>query len=137
MIDVGWNNGAAAGNFAAHEIGRDLRRDFSAEAFSIGDGLLCAFERCRPPEVFTMRDVDHFLRDDARTRVFKLRHRRAARRAHGLWLVGEIPRRVRYRDVAVILRLDRAAFIGFNAAALPDPRLAHTRQAALNVDGRA
>ena len=38
MVDVGGDDGPAAGDFAADELGGDEVGDFGAEAFAVGDG---------------------------------------------------------------------------------------------------
>ncbi len=43
-------------------------------------------------------------------------------------------RRVRARDVAVVLGLHRAAIVGLDATALSDPGVANARQAACDID---
>ena len=69
-------------------------------------------------EVLAMGDVDHFLGDDAGARVFELRDGLARQAAEWLRLVRKVASEMARRDVAVVLGLDRAAFIWLDAAAL-------------------
>ncbi len=65
MVDVGRDDGAAAGDLVAHELRRDVLGDRGAEALAVGDGGLGAGERGRAAEVLAVGDVDHLLGDDA------------------------------------------------------------------------
>ena len=98
----------------------------------------CAFlrhvEHRLAAEIFALGDVDHFLGDDALARPFELRHRLAGQRAHRARRVGEIPREVLASDVAVIDRLDRAAVIFLDAAALLHPCDAAALEPLLDID---
>ncbi len=59
-----------------------------------------------------------------------------ARPRKGCGLAAKSRARWRRRDVAVVLRLHGAAFVGFDVAALSDPGFAQARQAARHVDAR-
>ena len=135
VIDVGRDDGAAARDLVAHELRRDVLRDGGAEALAVSDGGLGACKRRRAAEVLAMRDVDHLLGDDAGLRELVLRHRLARQPAQRHRLVREIARQVLARDVAVVLRLDVAAGVLLDAAALAHPGLADARQALFHVDG--
>ena len=134
MIDVGRDDGAAARDLGAHEFRRDEGRDRGAKAFAVGERRLGALELLLTPEVFALGDIDHFLGDDAGPRKFELRHGLAVLRPHRLRRVGEGAREMLARDIAVIDRLDRPAFIFLDAAALLHPFRARARQARFHVD---
>ena len=118
----------------AHEFRRDEQRHRSAEALAVVGAFLRDVEHCLAAEIFALGDVDHFLGDDALARPFELRHRLAGQRAHRARRVGEIPREVLAGDVAVIDRLDRAAVIFLDAAALLHPCDAGALETLLDVD---
>ena len=111
MIDVGGDDGAAAGDLGAHELGRDVRGDVGAEAVAVGERRLGAGEHGDAAEVLAVGDVGHLLGDDAGARVLELRDGLARQTAEGLRLVGEVAGEMARRDVAVVLRLHLAAFV--------------------------
>ena len=136
VIDVGRDDGAAARHFRAHEFRGDEERHFGAEAFAVVMAFLRDVEHCLPPEIFALGDVDHFLGDDALARPFELGDGRVADSAHRPRCVGEIAGEMLAGDVAVVDRLDRAAVVLFDAAALLHPLNARARKALLDVDRR-
>ena len=75
MIDVGGDDGAAAGDLAAHELRRHESRDGRAEALPVGEARFCLLGCALPPDILAMRDVDHLLGDDAGAGELELRHR--------------------------------------------------------------
>ena len=92
---------------------------------------------CLAAEVLALGDVDHLLGDDAGLRA----HSNwvtglAVERAHRLRRVGEVARQVLAGDVAVVDRLDRAAVVFLDAAALLHPFDARALQPLLDVDRR-
>ena len=118
VVDVGRNDGAPAGDLGAHELGRDVRGDVGAEGFAVGQRRLGAGEHGRAADVLAVGDVGHLLGDDAGARVLELRDGLAGEAAEGLRLGGEVAREMRSGNVAVVLRLHGAAFVGFDVAAL-------------------
>ena len=134
MIDVGGDDGAAAGDLGAHELGRDVRRDVGAEAVAVGQRRLGAGEHGDAAEVLAVGNVGHFLGDDAGARVFELRDGLARQTSEGLRLFGEVASEMARRDVAVVLGPDLAADVLLDAAALFDPGFACARQPARHVD---
>src|SRR6266516_4396699 len=85
MIDIRWNDGAAASNFTPDELRGDFARDARTKRFAAM--LVAKIVRCyravprgaRAPqnfasEIFSDRDELHFVRDDAASRVHELRY---------------------------------------------------------------
>ena len=73
MVDVGWNDGATAGDFFAHELRSDFFRDVGAKAVA---GVLL-FKQTGSTgflqlHVFADGDVFHLGRNDALTRIVHL-----------------------------------------------------------------
>ena len=134
VIDVGRDDGAAARDLVAHEFRRDEERHRGAKAFAVVMAFLGDVEHNLAPEIFALGDVDHFLGDDALARPFELRDRLAGEAAQRLRRIGEIPRQMLAGDIAVVDRLDRAAVIFLDAAALLDPFDAGALEALLDVD---
>ena len=136
VVDVGRNDGAAAGDLGANEFRCDERRNFGAETFAVGDARLGLFQRLRAAEVFAVRDVDHFLGDDAGAGEFILRHQ-LARLAAIDRQVGRTGRdQLVVADIAVVLGLHRAGGDALEAA-FGEPFGAHRRQTGLQVDRHA
>ena len=121
MVDVAGNDGAAARDLAAHEFRRHERRHRGAKAFAVGDRGFRALELHLAAEVFAGRDVDHLLGDDAGAGEFELRDHVAVEPAQRLVVRGEGLCGMRGADIAVVFRLDVAAFILLDAAALLHP----------------
>ena len=72
MVDVARDDGAAARDLVAHELGRDVLGHRGAEALAVLDGSLGARQRLLAAEVLAVRDVDHLLGDDAGARELEL-----------------------------------------------------------------
>jgi hypothetical protein len=121
MVDVAGDDGAAARDFAAHEFRRHKRRHRSAEAFAIGEGRLGALELDITTEIFSDGNVDHLLGDDAGAGEFKLRDHVVADAAQRLVMRNKGFRGMRGADIAIVFRLDVAALIFLDAAALLHP----------------
>jgi len=135
MIDVAGNDGASARHLAAHEFGRDEERHAGAEALAVGLRGFRAFEHLLAAEVLALGHVDHLLGDDAGTREFELGHLVAWKPAQRLGCVGEIAGEVLAGRVSVVHRLDRAAFIFLDPAALAHPFDAGAGEPLLHIDG--
>ena len=135
VVDVGGNDGAAARHFRAHEFRRHEQRHRRAEALAVGARRFRPLELHLAAEILALGDVDHLLGDDAGARELVLRHRLAVERAQRRVHLREGARQVLAADIAVVDRLDRAAFVGLDAAALLDPGGAPARKALLDVDG--
>ena len=65
MIDIGGDDGAAAGDLVAHELRRNERRKRCAEALAVGDARFSLLGLALPPDVLAVGDIDHLLGDDA------------------------------------------------------------------------
>ena len=137
VVDVAGDDGAAARDFGAHEFRRHECGHRRAEDFAVGERCFRAFELHLAAEIFARGDVDHLLGDDARAREFVLRDHVAVEAAQRLVIGVERLRGVAAGDVAVIDRLDVAALIFLDAAALLDPFDARARQAGVDVDDDA
>ena len=72
VVDVGGDDGAAARDLAAHELGRDELRDVGAEALAIGKRLLGPLQGGHAAQIFAVRDIGHLLGDDAGAGEFEL-----------------------------------------------------------------
>ena len=136
MVDVGGNDGAAARDFRAHEFRRHEQRHRCAEALAVGARRFRPLELHLAAEILALGDVDHLLGDDAGARELVLRHRLALERAQRRVHLRKRARQVLAADIAVVDRLDRAALIGLDPAALLHPGGAPARKALLDVDGR-
>src|ERR1051326_2270221 len=79
MVDVRRNDGAAAGDLGTDKFRRDEGWNFGAETFAVRDAGFRLLQCPRAAEVLAMRDVDHFLGDDAGARELILRHQLACR----------------------------------------------------------
>ena len=75
MIDIGGDDGAAAGDLAAHELRRHESGNGGAEALPVGEARFCFLGLALPPDILAMGDIDHFLGDDAGAGELELRHR--------------------------------------------------------------
>ncbi|MCY1525003.1 hypothetical protein D9M68_599660 [compost metagenome] len=146
VVDVGGDDGAAAGHFVAHELGRDDARNARAHrvarhafrALLVGE----VFGHPLALAVLAQGHVFHFGRDDAAACVVHLgdvgarlgaARRALQRRGTGAQL-GQALRVAVFVLGAVVQRVVRAAFITFGVAALDDPGAAHVGQAAAHVD---
>ncbi len=135
MVDVAGNDRAAAGDLAANELRRHKSRHRRAKAFAIGQRGFGALQLDLAAEIFAGGDVDHLLGDDPGAGEFKLRDHVIADAAQRLVMRGEGFRGMRGADIAVVFRLDVAAFIFFDAAALLDPGDARAGKTGVDVDG--
>src|SRR5439155_1585917 len=107
MVDVAGDDGAAAGDFVADELGGDEFGDGGAEVFTVAG---CS-QRLLTPEIFADCDVFHLGRDDAAAGIVHLRNIAAGPGAeHALADVGE--------------GLDAAAAIGAELAIVLGPHVA-------------
>ena len=136
VIDVRGNDRAAARHFRAHELRRHEGRHRCAEALAVGERGLRALELDLAAEVLARRDVDHLLGDDAGARPFELGHRLAGECAQRTMRLREHAREMLVADAAIVLRLDDAAFILLDAAALAHPLDPRARQPGIDVDRR-
>ena len=73
MIDVGGDDGAAAGDFAAHELRRHESGNGGAEALAVGEARFCFLGLTLPPDILAVGDIDHLLGDDAGAGELELR----------------------------------------------------------------
>src|SRR5262245_47260927 len=110
MVDVGGDDGAAAGDFAAHEFGGDEGRDFGAEVFAVCAAFGGAGGHGFAADVFAVGDVGHLGGDDAGAGILELRERLAVG-AERLAAAREFGDELLDRDVAIVLRLHMAAFV--------------------------
>ncbi len=92
-----------------------------AKTLAVVVGGLRHVEHLLAAEIFALGDINHFLGDDAQARPLQLSDGLAVERAQRPRRVGEIARQMLARHIAVVDRLDRAAFILFDAAALLHP----------------
>src|SRR5262249_59739864 len=125
------------GESVAHECSWDDGRDRRAEAFAVGERGLRAVDHLPATEILARGDVDHLLGNDAGPGELVLRDRLAVERAPRLRRVGKIAGEMFARDIAVVDRLDRTAFIFLDAAALFHPFDACALEALFDVDGDA
>ena len=75
VIDVGWDDGAAARDLVPHKLRRHEERQRRAEALPVGEPRLSLLGLLHATEIFAMRDIDHLLGDDAGAGEFELGHR--------------------------------------------------------------
>ncbi len=138
VVDVGGDDGAAAGDFGADEFGGDVIGDFGAEAFAVLDFGADFCQRLAAAEVFADGDIFHFGRDDAAAGVGDLRDSLTGFGAQGAHIGGgegaERPGGG-FGEYPIVFRLCLAAFIGFHIAAGANPGVAGAREAARDIDG--
>src|SRR5206468_10373213 len=89
VVDVAGDDGAAARDFAAHELRRDESRNAGAKAVAVGNRRFGALELLLAPEILAGGDVDHLLGDDAGAGEFELRDHVAVETAQRLVMRGE------------------------------------------------
>ena len=118
----------------ANEFGGDEFGDFGAEVLAVGAAFGGAFERLLPAQVLAVRDVDHFLGDDAGAGEFELGDELAWLAAKDRMLGRAGRDQAIARGAAVVHVLHRAGRDAFEAA-FGDPVGAQRRQAGLQVDG--
>jgi len=139
VVDVGRDDGAATGHFAAHEFGGDQAGDVGAEGFAAVAleiaGLAVAVLQLFQAGVFTDGDVFHLRGDDAAPGVVHLADVGASFRPQRLADVAEaeVAGLVVRRADAAEQRAGAAQFLGI--AALGDPAGAQRGQAGQQVDG--
>ena len=133
VIDVGGDDGAPQRNLLAHEFGRDEFWNVGAETLAVGQTLGRAGHRGLPREILAMGDVDHLLGDDPGASEFELGDHLARRAGAQRTPGGAKRRKALGRNIAIVLGANRAAG-RLGVAARRDPRLAHRRQAAGEVD---
>jgi hypothetical protein len=136
VVDVVGDDGAAAGDFVAHELGRDHARDRGAETLPRMLGAQQFFEAVELL-VLADRDVFHLGGDDALTGVVHLRHvpagQRAARTAREVEAqAGQFGVRLAEAALAAVVGRQVGQFLG--VIALGDPGGAQLRQALADVD---
>ena len=133
MVDVGGNDGAAAGHFVAHEFGRDDGGNRGAETVA---GMLAGeeFRQIVAALVFADGDKFHFRRDDALARVVHLGHVHAGFGLARLAL--EIEAQLGQCGIVQALPAEFRSRPGqrLGVAALFDPGAAHRRQPGADVD---
>ncbi len=134
VVDVGGDDGAAAGDFAADEFGGDEGGDFSAEILAIGAAFEGAFGHGFAADVFAVGDIGHLSGDDAGFGVLVLREAFAGLRALGHVHVLEFGDELVASDVAIVFGLHMATTIGRAVAAGCDPRRADAGQAFVDID---
>jgi hypothetical protein len=131
VVDVGGDDGAAAGDLVADELGRDVVGDLGAEGLAVAlDRLL----HLLAAHVLADGDELHLRGDDAGAGVLELGHGGAAFGPQRAALGGEFADQLVAGDVAVVLGLDLAAGVFLDVAAAADPGLAQARQAGVDVD---
>ncbi|MNS74675.1 hypothetical protein D3C72_1081580 [compost metagenome] len=141
VVDVGGNDGAARGDFLAHEFRRDVFRTQRQAGAQRIAGMLAqqrlvvglVVQRLQVQR-FAQRHVLHFRRDDALARIVHLRHVGAGLGAARVGQLGKAQVRGGgvIGTVAAVFR--RQARQHFSVAALFDPLGAHGGQAGLQVD---
>ena len=134
MVDVAGDDGAAARDLGADELRRDEGGDFGAKAFAVGEGCFGTIELLLAAEVFALGDVDHLFRNDAGAGEFELRNLVAVEAAQRLVVRGEGLCGMRGADIAVVFRLDVAAFVLLDAAALLHPGETIAGETGVDVD---
>ncbi len=112
VVDVGGDDGAAAGDFAADEFGGDEGGDLGAEVFAVIAAVFRAFGHRFAADVFAVGDVGHLGGDDAGLGVLVLREALAGLGAQGRGEVGELRDQLVAGDVAIVFGLHMAAGVG-------------------------
>ena len=131
VVDVGGDDGAAAGDLGHDELGGDELGDFGAEVFAVADGVEDGFAA----EVLADSHELHFRGDDAAPGVVELGDAGRSLGAHHRALSGKFGDEVVGGDVAVVLRLDLAGRHLLHVAARHHPGVAGAGQAFFDVDG--
>ena len=133
VVDVGGDDGAAAGHLRAHELRADVLRNRGAEAFTIGQRHARPLQHGLAAHVLAMRHVNHLIGNDTSARALKLGEGLAGQAAIRGGLMRKVAREMAACDVTVVLGLYGAAFVLLDGAFL-DPGVANARKAALHVD---
>ena len=134
MVDVGGDDGAAAGDLVADEFRGDEFGDFGAEVLAVGSAFGRTVQRLLPTQVLAVRDVDHLLGDDAGAGEFELRDR-LARLAAEHRMIGRAGGDEPVAGGAAIVHILHRAGGDARKAAFRNPPGAQRRQAGLQVDG--
>ena len=121
VVDVGGNDGAAAGNLIADKFRGDEFRDLRPEALTLLNLRLGVFDRFLATKILALGDVDHFLGDDPGLGIFKLRQRASTCAAQRLVLDRKLAGEIFSRRPAIIFRLHIAALVHLDMAALQHP----------------
>ncbi len=134
MIDVGGDDRPAARHFLAHELRRDVVGDRRAPILPVAR----IFLEHRAAEILALGNVLHLRRDDPATGIVHLAdvHARlcAQRALHDVGECRHAAGAVR-AELAIVLRLHRAACVVLHIAACEDPVSALDRKARRDVDG--
>jgi hypothetical protein len=72
MIDIGGDDGAAARDFAPHELRRHERGQARTEAHPVAEPGFRRLGLPRAADILAMRDIDHLLADDPCPRQLEL-----------------------------------------------------------------
>ncbi len=133
VVDVGGDDGAAAGDLVAHELGGDEGGDLGAEGLAVLQALLGALQHGGAAEVLAVRDVAHLLGDDPGAGELVLGDRLALAADQQGGLGGAWGDQTVAGGAAVVLGLHGAG-LGRAEAAAGDPGGTHRRQTRLKVD---
>jgi hypothetical protein len=134
VVDVGGDDGAAAGDLAADELGGDEGGDLGAKTFAVGDALGGTVQHRLAAHVLAVRDVEHLLGDDAGAGELVLGDEFSGFAAVDRVVRGAFGDQAVAGDAAVVLRLHRAGGDAVEAA-LGQPLGADRGQAGFQVDG--
>jgi hypothetical protein len=134
VVDVGRDDGAAAGDLAADEFGGDEGGDVCAEVFAIGAAFFRSSEHGFAADVLAVGDVGHLGGDDAGAGVLELGEGAAGFGAQRVAAVGEFGDEFFEGDVSVVFRLHMAARVGLSVATRGDPAGADGGEAFVHVD---
>ena len=122
MVDVGGDDRPAAGDFAAHELRRHEFGNRRAKALAVGDAGRGLVKGALAAEIFAVRDIAHFFRDDPGAGEFELRDRARALGAQQRTRGGGARRREMLQpDKAVVLGLHLAPLVGLQPLARLEP----------------
>ncbi len=133
MVDVRGDDGAAARDFVADELGRDVIGDAGAEALAVADIAGEAFAA----EILALGDIFHLGRDDAAAGIMHLGDvlpRPGAQGAPDHVGEGADAAAAIRAELAVVLGPDLAPVIALDVAAPLDPGTAHGGEAGHDVD---
>jgi len=136
VIDVRRDDGAAGGDFVAHEFRRDEFRNIRAEALALGDAMRGIRGGLFAAHVLTLGDEGHLGGDDAGLRELILRDRMARQAAARTIGDREGAREMFFADIAVVFRLHLAAVVKLGVPTRLDPGFTVARQTRLDIDLR-
>ena len=131
VIDIRRDDGAAAGDLVADELGSHEVRQRCAEILAVADQRVLGLD---PTEILPDRNIFHLRRNDPGSCIGKLRHRPAARGPTRRVPDREGGRQPIAAHETVILRLQQARGIALGIAAGDDPGVARPRQTLLDLD---